>query len=182
MTAFTIGKILETTPDVPMRELPVIMKALTLSDTITPISEDMTAGEVFKLLSQHEPDVLRKTVAEILRPSSSGSGLSERCKSIIVWALLTFITFAYVGVNTYVAIKTMTTIPWEDMLLPFIGPISIALHERGVTSKENRSSLSAALGGAPILTVMEAVSQRIAGQARPPLPETTESEEPAMRP
>ena len=161
MNKTTIGSILEQAGETKLRDIPVVLKALQMSHLIIKLSDKTPASEVYNQLLLNHPDVLDKTIADILKPPQANS-ITHNCKSIAMWSMMVLMSVAYTAVNIYIAFVKMEPVVWEDMLLPLIGPILIVLHERGVMSRENRETLAALTGKTPVLTMMDAVAQRIA--------------------
>lgn len=158
----TIGNILELNKHLKLKDLPVITKALKLYGVLTPLRNNESVDHVLNQLRQNDPEVLGKTIKELLNPRSTTDEWCSNAKSIIMWLMLMIMSGAYTASNIYISMTTMTAIPWEDMFLPLIGPILLVLHERGVVSRENRDTLSAISGVHPAMTLLESISQRIA--------------------
>ena len=74
---------------------------------------------------------------------------------------LAIMALTAMGMNVYIAFKTNHILGWDEIILPFIGPLLVVWHERGITLKENRDMLKAMLGKAPSSTIMESVASRI---------------------
>lgn len=157
----TIRTILEHAGDTPMKDLPVLMKALKMANILTPVKGNMTAAQMLYRLSNNDPEVLDQTITGILKPESS-KGFLHDCKTFMMWFMLVVISGAFAAANIYTAVKNGVLIGWEDMALTLVGPILIVLYDRGIISKENRDILNALTGNNPTLTMMESISQRIA--------------------
>lgn len=157
----TIRTILEHAGDTPMKDLPVLMKALKMANILTPVKGNVTANQMLFRLMNNDPDVLNQTVTGILKPNTS-KGVLHDCKTVVMWFMLVAISGAFAGANIYTAVSNGVLIGWEDMALTLIGPILVVLYDRGILSKENRDILNILAGNNPTLTVMESISQRIA--------------------
>lgn len=160
----TIGNILEASATTLMKDLPVVMKALKMSGVFTPIRNNMSAKDLLAQLRQNDPDVLAKTVTQLLRPEQKG--LFHECKSIAMWVTLIVVSLSVTATNIYVSIMNNQLIPWEDSILSLLAPILVVLQERGVVSRENRDNLAAMTGNHPIPTIMEALATRIVSGPR----------------
>lgn len=160
----TIGNILEASNNTIMKDLPVVLKALKMAGVLTPIRNNMTAKDLLSQLRQNDPDVLGRTITQLLRPEQKG--LLHDCKSIAMWVTLIVVSISIAATNIYVSIMNNQLIPWEDSILSLLAPILIVLQERGVVSRENRDSLAAVTGNHPIPTIMEALATRIVSGPR----------------
>lgn len=157
----TIRAILEHAGDRPMKDYPVLMKALRMANVLTPVKGNMSASQLLINLSNNDPDVLDQSIPDILKPNSSKGTLHE-CKTVVMWLMMVIISAAFAFANIYIAITKGIMIGWEDMALTLTGPILVVLYDRGILSKENRDALNILTGSNPALTLMESVSQRIA--------------------
>lgn len=156
----TIENILSSNLDKDVKDFPVVIKALRTAGVLTEIKKNMSCTTLLNQLNVNDPDVLDKTIVELLKPNQKG--LLHDCKSVAMWSMLILMSVAYTGTNIYNSIKTGVQIPWEDMILPLLAPLMVVLQERGIVSRENREMLATLAGNNPALTIMEALSQRIA--------------------
>lgn len=166
MSTLTVQSLLETTTVSKIKDLPVLLKGLYVYGVITPIKPNMSPTELLHQLSIYDPDILSLTIKDLITHEKQKDSFCNTAKVVVMWVMLVLMAGAYSFTNVYISIKQMTPIPWEDMVLPLIGPILLVLHERGVVSKENRDILSTLTGGHPALTFLESITQRIANPER----------------
>lgn len=166
MSTLTVQNLLETTTVSKVKDLPVLLKGLYIHGVITPIKSNMSPTELLHQLSIYDPDTLSLTIKELISHEKQNDSFCNTAKVVVMWVMLVLMAGSYAFTNVYISITQMTPIPWEDMVLPLIGPILLVLHERGVVSKENRDMLSTLTGGHPALTFLESITQRIANPAR----------------
>lgn len=156
----TIENILSSNLDKDVKDFPIVIKALRIAGVLTEIKKNMSCSALLNQLNINDPEVLRKTIVEIMKPEQKG--MLHDCKSVAMWFMLILMSISYTGTNIYNSIKTGIQIPWEDMILPLLAPLMVVLQERGIVSRENREMLATLAGNNPALTIMEALSQRIA--------------------
>ena len=169
-TTPTIGETLEQAGETTLDRLPVIVKALRVAGLITPIYLEETASQFKEKLALNEPEVLDLTVGELLK----GNSKTKEYQAItwIMTICLAVMALSVMGSNVYIAFTTGRILGWEDIILPFVGPLLVVWHERGITLKENRDMLNAVMGKSPSSTIMESVASRI----RNPTPKVVEAE------
>lgn len=155
----TLELLLETAGEDKLKSLPLVVKALRIC-SITPFKLSDSANKHLEKLRTNEPDVLEKTVKEILTPEKKGS--LNNCVTYLMVVMMVIMSVGFAGTNIYISLSTKTIIEWYDMLMPLIGPVFIVWYDRGILRKENKDMLMALLGQAPQLTMMESISRRIA--------------------
>lgn len=157
----TIGDILNRTAEDTVDTIPVIIRALKVAGVITPINGDEKAKDLLAKIRDIEPEVLELTVSEILKDTNQQKGSGYKTTTWIMTFCLAIMALTAMGMNVYIAFKTNHILGWDEIILPFIGPLLVVWHERGITLKENRDVLKAMLGKAPSSTIMESVASRI---------------------
>lgn len=159
----TLRNVLELSGNTKLKDLPIIVNYLNLS-SVVPVKLNRTAAQHLELLMTYEPQILDKTLTELTKYSGCDSdkhGNTYNCKSVLMWVTLAIMSLSYATVILYISLRNLVMPDWEDMVIPFIGPVLIVLHERGIVAKEGRDLLKALAGQAPAATIMEAVSKRI---------------------
>lgn len=159
----TIKQILEGAGQQKLKNLPFVVQALRLS-TVTSFKLTDTAEHHLKKLALHEPDVLQKTLKELLVPENNAHW--ARCSTHIMIAMMILMSLGFAATNIYVSLKTGNMLTWKDMLIPLIGPVFIVWYDRGLLRKENKDVILALMGRSPAMTFMESVSTRIASSSK----------------
>lgn len=157
----TIGEILKRTAEDTVDNIPIIVRALKVAGVITPIHGNEKAKDLLEKLKDIEPEVLDLTVSEILKDNNQQKGSGYKTTTWIMTFCLAIMALSAMGMNIYIAFMTNHILGWDEIILPFIGPLLVVWHERGITLKENRDMLKALLGKAPSSTLMESVASRI---------------------
>ena len=157
----TIGDILKATGEDKLETIPVVIRALRVAGTLTPVAPEDKAMDLLERIKLIEPEVLELTVSEILKDSTHSKGSGYKTTTWIMTFCLAIMALSAMGMNVYIAFMTNHILGWDEIILPFIGPLLVVWHERGITLKENRDMLKAIMGKAPSSTIMESVASRI---------------------
>lgn len=154
----TLELLLETAGSDKLKSLPLVVKALRIC-SITPFKLSDTADKHLEKLRVNEPDVLEKTVKEILMPEKNGT--LNNCVTYLMVVMMVIMSVGFAVTNIYISLITKTILEWFDMVIPLIGPVFIVWYDRGILRKENKDMLMALLGQSPQLSVLESISHRI---------------------
>lgn len=157
MNTPTIGQILINNRDSPMKKLVFVQNALVISSNIV-AKDKMKAGEVYKQLKAQDPSILDLTLNEALNPNARSKGKS--IMTVIMHVMLILMATGVCSVNMYISYQKGQVMAWDDMILSFLCPILIVLHDRGLLRKENKDTLLALLGRSPAPTIGEAIATR----------------------
>lgn len=164
MASPTLRDVLERAGKKPLQKLPVIRRVLNLSSMLEFKQRD-TAEYVISQLEQYEPTLLSKSVQEIINPEDKSKSKGHMCVTNIMVLAMILMSVGFFGANIYIAIHAMKIIPWQDMLVPLIGPVFLVWYDRGLLRKENRDVIAALMGKPPAMTFLESVTNRI-GRSR----------------